>query len=389
MLGPTISVFGGSGSDSLHVYDDGANSSTAYTLTDRTVGRQLAAQITYHGMENIELVTATRSNTTRGNTVNIESTPANAAVHVRGGGGSDAFYLGTTTLDSIRGTLVVEAGAGDDAIHSPPSSENTWTIHGSNSGRLNRDIWFESMENLVGGSLSDRFLILPNCSLSGSIDAGAGDDTLDYSQRISSVIVDLANGVGTDVSGGIVGIENVTGGGGDDQIQGDHHRNLLRGGYGTDQLDGLGGADLLLGEAGNDTLRGGAGNDVLVGGVGGDNLYGGDNDDLLVAGITIYDTQDTSLRTILNEWDNPWQYAIRVRNLRDHPRVSLNRTTVQFDTAADSLYGEAGQDWFWNDPPHSQPGWGVNADMVLDAETGEHVENPTAVSPFPPPPRLF
>lgn len=72
----------------------------------------------------------------------------------------------------------------------------------------------------------------------------------------------------------------ITGGSGDDVLQGTP---------GDDVICGLGGDDVLLGYGGDDVLRGGPGDDVLVGGPGNDRLYGGDGDDQLV------DTRDAGV----------------------------------------------------------------------------------------------
>jgi VCBS repeat-containing protein len=114
---------------------------------------------------------------------------------------------------------------------------------------------------LVGGAGAD--------SLSG----GAGTDTADYSTATARVAVRLWNNSGTegDATGDTLsGIENLTGGAGNDTLAGDGLANILAGGGGADFLNGL---------DGNDTLRGDAGADVLVGGAGADALDGGNDSD--------------------------------------------------------------------------------------------------------------
>ena len=172
----------------------------------------------------------------------------------------------------------------------------------------------------------------------------AGTDTLSYAGASTGVSVDLAGHSATGFSS-IAGVENVTGGSGDDTLTGDSGANLLAGGAGNDTyfvgagdtvtenaaggtdtvnssvsftlasnvenlnltalgnfngtgngsanvivdlaggnnvLSGLNGADTLDGGAGNDTLDGGAGNDILTGGFGNDRLTGGGNGDTFV-----------------------------------------------------------------------------------------------------------
>ncbi len=74
---------------------------------------------------------------------------------------------------------------------------------------------------------------------------------------------------------GLVPLNIVNGGNGND---------ALYGGVGYDAIEGNNGSDQIYGEGGNDTLRGGNGDDVLYGGAGDDALYDGQGDDFLAGG---------------------------------------------------------------------------------------------------------
>src|SRR5262249_2797906 len=89
------------------------------------------------------------------------------------------------------------------------------------------------------------------------VDGGAGNDTIsvNFANRYSGIAVYLSGGAGND---------------------------RLEGSYGRDILAGRGGDDGLDGGAGNDTLRGGAGSDTLHGGLGVDTLDGGRGDNTFV-----------------------------------------------------------------------------------------------------------
>src|SRR5262249_18399519 len=130
-----------------------------------------------------------------------------------------------------------------------------------------------------------------------TIDGQDGSDTLDYSAFNSAVRVNLALGTATGLAGGVSGIENVTGGPGDDILVGDDQANVLRGGPGRDILIGRGGADM---------------------------LFGGAGDDILIGGSTDYDLNPAALEDIMLEWsqggiDPPatdqQQYDARVAHL--------------------------------------------------------------------------
>lgn len=180
-----------------------------------------------------------------------------------------------------------------------------------------------------------------------SLDAGAGTDTLDLSAFRQGVVVNLTTGKASMVTVSFRGVENVTGGLGNDTLYGDGANNILRGGDGDDLLYGGGGADQLFG---------GAGRDVLIGGLGADLLQGDGDDDLLIGGTTAFDADVARLAAILTEWSRRDQtYQQRIdhlvngggRNLVNGVLVSLTPTAVIDDSAVDSLSGGSGLDWFW------------------------------------------
>ena len=130
---------------------------------------------------------------------------------------------------------------------------------------------------------------------------------------------------------------------------------ILFGGDGGDTVDARGSsaANALLGGDGADVLWGGSGRDLLLGGLGTDVLHGGDGDDLLIGGTTDFDADLPALRALLAEWARPdANYLGRIAHLVGSPgglngdyRLTLD--TAADDGAADQLYGEGGQDWFF------------------------------------------
>lgn len=107
------------------------------------------------------------------------------------------------------------------------------------------------------------------------IDGDLGIDTVDYSRgSTGGVAVDLRiiTGQNTRTSGTdtLVNIENLTGTGYGDRLQGSSLDNIITGGRGNDRLYGHGGNDTLRGDTGNDWLDGGQGHDTLYGGLGAD-----------------------------------------------------------------------------------------------------------------------
>lgn len=99
--------------------------------------------------------------------------------------------------------------------------------------------------------------------------AGPGEDWALFSEdyqctsfganfKVMTVDLDAgtAEGLGADR---LVGVENVRGGWGDDELRGDEERNRLVGHRGNDSLYGRDGDDLLRGHDHDDFLDGGAG----------------------------------------------------------------------------------------------------------------------------------
>jgi hypothetical protein len=109
---------------------------------------------------------------------------------------------------------------------------------------------------------------------------GNGDDTL----RGESGNDTLEGGEGNDLLEGGVGEDRLRGHTGADTLYGHDGRDDLDGGEGNDALYGGEGDDALIGSAGDDTLLGGAGKDALVGGIGNDQLFGEAGNDILKGG---------------------------------------------------------------------------------------------------------
>jgi Ca2+-binding RTX toxin-like protein len=103
-------------------------------------------------------------------------------------------------------------------------------------------------------------------SITGTLDAGPGQDLLDYSGRSSVVDVNLLTGKATGIFGDAVGgiatqatndssIEDVYGGSGADTIIGDIAVNTIFGNAGDDIINAKAGIDSVHGNAGNDVIQ--------------------------------------------------------------------------------------------------------------------------------------
>ena len=205
-----------------------------------------------------------------------------------------------TNVEAVSGTIFADTLTGDD---------NTNWLWGSISGggSTNND----TLDGRGGDDLLE--VGAGNHSLTG----GSGIDTVQYSENGGpevSISVDLnLQGAAQSTGAGswtLNGVENLSGGDGNDTFTGNGQDKVLAGGAGTDTLNGGGGNDTLYGDGsivmsfvdgvisadplnsrsntgaadGNDVLSGGGGNDTLYGGGGNDTLSGGGGNDLLYAG---------------------------------------------------------------------------------------------------------
>src|SRR5205823_3465432 len=103
----------------------------------------------------------------------------------------------------------VDGGPGFDFLFGA-NIPNTWTLSGTNAGNVNGSVSFAGIESLFGGTSTDAFKFLPGGSLTGRVNGGAGQDTLDYSGFNAAATVNLASATATG-TGGIAGIEALTG----------------------------------------------------------------------------------------------------------------------------------------------------------------------------------
>ena len=277
--------------------------------------------------------------------------------------------LAANSISSVGGFVAVEQLVGSvnqDTVIGADTA-NTWTIKANNTVNV-RSLDFTGFESLVGGLADDTFRPLEGTSFLGAIEGGGGDgsDRLDYAAFTTNVSVNLSAGNATGLEQ-VLGIENITGGLGNDTLIGDSQPNVLNGGSGD---------DILLGMAGNDTINGGNGRDMVFGGTGSDLLHGNNGDDLLIGGSAVYinegggSVDQVALDALMLEWRRTDStYSQRVARIRGSTAGGLNGSyylnslTIEDDLAIDDLWGDANTDWFWagsGDTLHSTSGEEVN-----------------------------
>jgi titin len=241
---------------------------------------------------------------------------------LKAGSGNNTFDV--QSLPPGNPTVTLDGGAGTNTLQGP-NQNNSWQVTAPNAGSLDTNIKFANVQNVIGGIGNDAFAFKTGGSLGGTLDGGAGTNTLDYSGFVGDVTVDLPLAIATGIANGLANIQNVIGSQGN---------------------------DLLVGDANSNVLLGGTGRNVIIGGAGSDQVAGGGGDNLLIGGTTSYDMNLAALQAIQKVWDDPiLSFDKRVNALKKGTTVNgqtviLNKSTVQNDGAPDSLVGGAGRNWF-------------------------------------------
>jgi Ca2+-binding RTX toxin-like protein len=203
---------------------------------------------------------------------------------VGGGEGNDTLYGGSgndvllsssflSFLSSDEGDDVAYGGAGNDFFQGVEFSEqggDDWMDGGPGNDVFDYTIpWTFFREGLVpigndtiiGGSGTDRVQF----SDPGPY-APSPSYNMFHGSTTAAVVVDLKNGTFStaEVSGTIVGVEEIMGSEYADTILGSRRAESLSGSHGNDHIEGRGGNDRLDGGFGLNTLNGGAGADDFV-----------------------------------------------------------------------------------------------------------------------------
>lgn len=94
------------------------------------------------------------------------------------------------------------------------NDSSTWTINGSNAGTYQTSTYgirFSGYENLLGGSNIDAFRFAPSGSMTGQVNGGLGQNTLDYSQTSDGITFNLQTRTATAIGSGFLNIQNLVG----------------------------------------------------------------------------------------------------------------------------------------------------------------------------------
>ncbi|QVL54205.1 MAG: hypothetical protein KFB97_07965 [Cyanobium sp. M30B3] len=200
--GSVASLVGGDGTDTLNL--DGANNSITITGTGAgTTAGTAGDTTTFSGFETVNSL-----------------------------GGDDAFIVNSASSTTI--TLAGGEGSDSLSVAASDTTANSLTISGSGSGTLGT-VAFSGMETINLGSGGDTAMINTGGSLSGNLNFGAGNDTLDYGGYAGAVTVSL-NGATSTAAGGATGISGTV----------TSFENLIGGSSGNNTLNANAGANTLI-----------------------------------------------------------------------------------------------------------------------------------------------
>ncbi len=166
------------------------------------------------------------------------------------------------TTDSLgvgKSSTVQDGGAGNANSITALASANTWAITGDNQGTINTNISFINVQNLTGGANQDTFNFSDGGSVSGTVQGGGGDTTLDYSSYTSSVNVNFGTNAATG-TGSAKNYNNVIGGSGNNTLTGSSANTEWEITGGANQGDLISAGTTLLSFSGFQNLTGAATN---------------------------------------------------------------------------------------------------------------------------------
>lgn len=344
LLGP-ITLNGGSGNNTVSLYDLDTFNRQSYRFTGTSFQRSGGKTVTFSNFQNINLLSARDHDTDMTFAVSAVPGVAQPLIAVQGGHRNNAYHV-TTPPTQVK--LVINVLNGFNTINGP-DADTTWHLGTSNFfpagltlgvihvnvGNLNPGYYTTSIGKVLAGSGNDTFLFTDEAIFEGVIDGGGGINTLDYANYTSDVYVNLRSGITPNLTL-ISNIQYVSGGAGN---------------------------DILVGDGNHNALFGNGGRDLLIIGVDWGYLLGGEDDDILIAGTTAYDDDDASLFALRNYWTSGDDYDTRVANLLTGNGVPLlDASTVYSNGGNNQLLGQSGTDLFFTL---------LDYDVILDLIDGE------------------
>jgi hypothetical protein len=134
-----------------------------------------------------------------------------AGLTIHGGTGGNTFIVSSTSSTAM---LTIAGGGGNNTLVGP-NADSTWNITAQNAGTLvvgASTTTFSAIQNLIGGSGADTFILSDGAGVAGNIDGGAGSNTLNEAAYTAAVVVDLLANTATGVGGNFANLQSFVGG---------------------------------------------------------------------------------------------------------------------------------------------------------------------------------
>jgi hypothetical protein len=264
-IASALTISGGTGSDSLSLFDEDHAGAATYTVASSGVNRAGAAPIRYAAMAGVSLDGGTGDDT-----YNIESTAAGTPVNIAAGAGTNTFNVSPTArnLATIQGSVDLHGVYDSNALVLDDQANSTnarYSLVGPTVSRTGTaTISYDTINRLVlnGGGGSDAYsingtaagiklalvagkgndmfsMIATDPSSTASISGGGGSNTLVGPNVVSTWSI---NGPGAGSVGNVTftAIRNLTGGSANDTFRfasGGSVAGKIDGGKGTNTLD--------------------------------------------------------------------------------------------------------------------------------------------------------
>ena len=203
-----VAMNGGAGTNTLSVDDAAKTESVFYTVQASDLQRENGGILSYSDMATINLAAGSGDS----NVIDVESTPASAAVTVMGGSGHTDFQISqvANNLDALLGDLILAAGSPSDTLtvndqlNPLDTSYDVSDLSVTRSGAAAITL-IGTLDQIAvfGGSGTNAFDVTPSATTTITVDGGASlASTLDYHSGGSATLLDDGFSI-TDPSAGV------------------------------------------------------------------------------------------------------------------------------------------------------------------------------------------
>ncbi|WP_439150703.1 calcium-binding protein [Sulfitobacter sp.] len=271
-------LLGGSGNDMLYADEDDAllDGGTGFDMVIVAGDFNDSGDRQFKDVEEIRLGDGGQTLVMDDQTEGIRLTGGNGDDRAEGGFGADSFQmgLGDDTIVADDKDALISGGRGTDTLELGNSVSGRTEF----SGLADDQLLGVEIVNLTQDRMTVSFAQQTEAMTINGFAEGASD---------------ITGGAGDETINGGIGNDTIDGGAGDDLVNAGDGDDSVLGGSGNDTINAGGGDDTVDGGDGNDVVNAGAGNDYIAGGVGNDTVNFGtelDSNDTVSGGAGTGDT---------------------------------------------------------------------------------------------------